>query len=169
MTPFDPLQLSDPPRLPPKEVCLLRPLTLQLPGPPQNKVRWVPSGAELAARTNTLSEEERRFKRHQMSACLEKSAWEKKKREKRLERSRRRKQAVDLMDDNKHSLSCGNVQNYSTKERCLAFRERLYHHHHHVIIILSSYPHQTAEAGCGQRSIEGALPVKVNRVDIFAM
>lgn len=61
MTLSDPLQLSDPQRLPPKEVCWRRPLTLQFPGPPQNKARGVPSGAELTARTNTLSEEEQRL------------------------------------------------------------------------------------------------------------
>lgn len=84
MTPSDPAQLSDPHRLPPREVFLLRPLTSQFPGPPQNKARRVPSGAVLTASTNTLSEEEQRLGRSstdplQKSLCLEVSAWKEKK------------------------------------------------------------------------------------------
>lgn len=84
MTLSDPPQLSEPHRLPPREVCLLRPLTSQFPGPPPNKARRVPSGAVLTASTNTLSEEEQRLGTSstdplQMSLCLEISAWKEKK------------------------------------------------------------------------------------------
>lgn len=121
MTLSDPPQLSDPHRLPPREVCLLRPLTSQFPGPPQNKARRVPSGAALTASTNTLSEEEQRLGTSstdplQMSLCLEISAWkEEKKSEKKVRQDLRVGRTVNKLTcwitiENEDNMLCGNVQ-----------------------------------------------------------